>query len=41
MTCHLCETTLDVWTDVTYDTDNRRFCSLLCVYRYRGRRKLA
>lgn len=39
--CHTCEHTITFWSDVSYDTDNRTFCSLKCVYKYRGRRKLA
>ncbi len=40
-TCHTCETRITFWTDVTYTTDGRTFCSLRCVYRYRGKAKIA
>lgn len=39
--CYQCEKRLSAWTDVTYTTDDRTFCSLLCVYRHRGKRKIA
>jgi hypothetical protein len=40
VTCRTCHKSLDERRDVRYDTDNRTFCSLICVYRYRGKVKI-
>lgn len=40
MRCATCQRPLNERKDTRYDTDSHLFCSLLCVYRHRGKRKI-
>ena len=40
MTCYQCKRAINVRAEAWHDYDGRSLCSLLCVYRYRGNRKL-
>lgn len=41
MKCHICAARLEPWTDVRYDTDRQTFCSLDCIWKYRGKKRQA
>lgn len=41
MKCAICECALNPHKDERYDIKGDQFCSLLCVWRHRGKEKLA